>query len=237
MGFKKEDFKQRKKDILYKVIDCYLKIGEPIASEFLVSRYNLKISPATIRNEFQKLSREGYLYKCHISSGRIPTNKALKFFIDNLLTKEEVEDWKERWLEKLKEKIKEFRDFEETIEFLSEETRAFGFLYFPQNDTVIKKGLKYLFSDLEEKEFENQERLIIKLAELVEEFDNEIRKIESKNWPVVYIGRENPLLKIDNFSFLANRSRSQMMIFGILGNKVMPYEKNLGLLQAMAEIF
>lgn len=232
----KAEFKNRKKEILEKVVSCYLEKGEPIASEFLVMRYRLKVSPATIRNEFQELSRQGYLYKCHISSGRIPTDKALKVFIEEILERGEIENWKRRWLERIKTKERILRDLEKTIDFLANETRAFSFFYFPEKEMVIKKGMKYLFG-LIEKEWDDMNRhLIERLAESIEEFDEQIKKIELKQWPIVYIGKENPIVKVENLSFLINRGHSRPLVFGILGHKRMPYERNLGLLEAMAEI-
>lgn len=232
-----EEFKKRKQDILEKVVSCYLEKGEPIASEFLVMRYHLKISPATIRNEFQELSKEGYLYKCHISSGRIPTDKALKLFIENILESKEINIWKKRWLEKIKERIKALNDLEKTIDFLANETRAFSFFYSPYKETIIKKGLKYLFGFLDEDLEDLKYKVIEKLAESLEDFDDQIRRIRIKEWPIIYIGKENPVVKVDNLSFIINRGKSQPLIFGILGNKRMPYERNLGLLEAMSEIF
>ncbi|MGC8880890.1 MAG: hypothetical protein ACP5OX_01285 [Minisyncoccia bacterium] len=231
------EFKNRKKEILEKVVSCYLEKGQPIASEFLVMRYHLKISPATIRNEFQELSKDGYLYKCHISSGRIPTDKALKFFIGKILNGKEVEVWKRRWYEKMKEKIRVLNNLERTIDFLANETRAFSFFYLPEEEMVVKKGMKYLFGFLDEELEKIDCHLIKNLAESLENFDNQIRKIEINSWPVIYIGKENPLVRADNLSFLINHARSKPLIFGILGSKRMPYERNLGLLQAMAEIF
>lgn len=232
-----EEFKNRKKDILEKVVSCYLEKGEPIASEFLVVRYHLRISPATIRNEFQELSREGYLYKCHISSGRIPTDKAIKFFIEKILEGREIELWKKRWYEKIKEKIGAFKNWERTIDFLANETKSFSFFYLPEEEMVVKKGMKYLFGFLD-KEMEKIDcHLIRNLAESLENFDNQIRKMEINSWPVIYIGKENPIVRVDKLSFLINRAQSKPLIFGILGSKRMPYERNLGLLQVMAEMF
>jgi len=140
----KEELKNRKKRILERVVSCYLERGEPVASSFLVYHYHLDLSSATIRNDFQRLSKEGYLYKCHISSGRLPTDKALKFFISNILESGEINEWKHKWFEKLEERIPMLKDFEKLVEFLSEETKSFSFFYLSNENLLVKKGLRYL---------------------------------------------------------------------------------------------
>lgn len=65
--------------LLHNVIKQYIKIQEPIGSEYLRANLNFecKISSATIRNYFKTLCDEGFLVQAHASSGRIPTNKSL----------------------------------------------------------------------------------------------------------------------------------------------------------------
>ena len=68
-----------KREILFEyLIKEYLHTHEPIGSEFLRLRIDIKVSSATIRNYFKKMVDDGELAQPHISSGRIPTNKALK---------------------------------------------------------------------------------------------------------------------------------------------------------------
>lgn len=68
----------RKELLLKKVIIEYLRCKEPIGSESLKLSMNAKFSSATIRNYFKALTNEGWLFQPHISSGRVPTNRALK---------------------------------------------------------------------------------------------------------------------------------------------------------------
>ena len=68
----------KKSLILESIIQEYLKSLEPISSKQLMDTLEIKISSASIRNYFTKLAHEGALDQIHISSGRIPTNTALK---------------------------------------------------------------------------------------------------------------------------------------------------------------
>lgn len=74
-----------KKELLIGIIQEYIKSREPIGSEFLKSKQNLRISSATIRNYFKILEQEGALFQPHISSGRIPTNETLYMYWKNVL--------------------------------------------------------------------------------------------------------------------------------------------------------
>ncbi len=71
--------------ILENIIREYLKNPEPIGSEQLRAKLNIKISSSTIRSYFKKLEDGGFLMQIHISSGRIPTNSALKNFWKTML--------------------------------------------------------------------------------------------------------------------------------------------------------
>ncbi len=72
--------------LLDKVIQQYLKAGEPVGSETLKNALEINISSATIRNYFKVLMQEGVLIQSHTSSGRIPTNAALKNYWRSKLT-------------------------------------------------------------------------------------------------------------------------------------------------------
>lgn len=76
--------------ILKAVIEEYIERGEPIGSEVLEKKYELGVSPATIRNEMAKLIEAGYLKQPHTSAGRIPTKEAFRFYIDRLMEEKKL---------------------------------------------------------------------------------------------------------------------------------------------------
>lgn len=75
----------REKLVLSAIIDFYLITGETIGSRTLVKKYNIAHSSATIRNVMSDLEDMGFIAKTHTSSGRIPTDKGYKFYLDELL--------------------------------------------------------------------------------------------------------------------------------------------------------
>lgn len=85
-----EDLTQRQIDILRAIIKEYSETGTPVGSEILEKKYKLGISPATIRNEMVELAKKGYLKKTHFSSGRLPSAKGFRFYINHLMKQKEL---------------------------------------------------------------------------------------------------------------------------------------------------
>lgn len=78
-------FSDREKLVLGAIIDYYLTQGETVGSRTLVKKYSLDLSSATIRNVMSDLEEDGYISKTHTSSGRIPTSKGYKYYVQTLL--------------------------------------------------------------------------------------------------------------------------------------------------------
>ncbi|WP_457677958.1 heat-inducible transcriptional repressor HrcA [Thermovibrio sp.] len=80
----KESLSERERDVLLKVVELYLREGEPVGSRTLQKTYSLPFSPATIRNVMADLEDKGFLYQPHTSAGRVPTDEGLKVYINSL---------------------------------------------------------------------------------------------------------------------------------------------------------
>ncbi|MGL5089154.1 MAG: heat-inducible transcriptional repressor HrcA [Cetobacterium sp.] len=80
----------REKLVLGAIIDFYLLSGDTIGSRALVKKYNIDLSSATIRNVMSDLEDMGFVIKTHTSSGRIPTDKGYKFYLEELLKIEKI---------------------------------------------------------------------------------------------------------------------------------------------------
>lgn len=83
---------ERKRMILFSVINSYIRAGEPIGSKSLANEYSLDISSATIRNEMSTLEKMGFLEKAHTSSGRLPSDKGYRVYVNYLLDSEDLKD-------------------------------------------------------------------------------------------------------------------------------------------------
>lgn len=74
----------RRRAVLRAIVADYIASQEPVGSKSLVERHNLKVSPATIRNDMNVLESEGFIEQTHASSGRIPTEAGYRAFVDAL---------------------------------------------------------------------------------------------------------------------------------------------------------
>lgn len=84
------DLTPRQVDILKHIVREYIDNAEPVGSETLEKKHDIGVSPATIRNEMAAMVKLGYLSKPHTSAGRIPTTKALKLYINELMREKEL---------------------------------------------------------------------------------------------------------------------------------------------------
>lgn len=76
---------ERKRKILKEIVDEYIETAEPVSSAIIVEKYEPDISSATVRNAMADLEKEGYLEKTHTSSGRVPSAKGYRLYVDELL--------------------------------------------------------------------------------------------------------------------------------------------------------
>lgn len=92
----------RKLKILQAIIRNYLETGEPVGSRTISKFTDLNLSSATIRNEMSDLEELGFIIQPHTSSGRIPSDKGYRLYVDMLLHEkvQEVEDMKELLIQK-----------------------------------------------------------------------------------------------------------------------------------------
>jgi heat-inducible transcriptional repressor len=81
---------ERKAAILRAVIEEYIDTAQPVGSAAVVSTADVRVSPATVRNDMAILETEGYLIQPHTSAGRVPTEKGYRYFVDHHLSQAEL---------------------------------------------------------------------------------------------------------------------------------------------------
>ena len=79
------DLNERKRIILKEVIDLFISTGEPVGSKAVMERLKDPCSSATIRNEMNALEKMGLLEQPHTSSGRVPTARGYRIYVDSLM--------------------------------------------------------------------------------------------------------------------------------------------------------
>jgi heat-inducible transcriptional repressor len=89
----------RSREIFRQIVDSYLKDGEPVGSRNLSRLLPQSLSPATVRNVMSDLEHLGLIYAPHISAGRLPTQKGLRFFVDAFMEIGDLSDEERRVIE------------------------------------------------------------------------------------------------------------------------------------------
>lgn len=75
--------------ILKLIVEEFIKTAKPIGSQTLIDAYNLTYSSATIRNEMFSLEEDGFIEKPHTSSGRVPSAKGYRYYIEHLRSQDD----------------------------------------------------------------------------------------------------------------------------------------------------
>lgn len=84
------ELSERQLQILQAIIDDYVENAEPVGSRSLTKHHDLGVSPATIRNEMSDLEEMGYLTHPHTSAGRVPSDKAYRLYVNELMKKKNL---------------------------------------------------------------------------------------------------------------------------------------------------
>ena len=84
------DLSDRQRLLLKAIVEEYIDNAEPVGSEIVERKYNLGVSPATIRNEMVRLTDLGFLRQPHTSAGRVPTSIGFRFYIQELMKEKQL---------------------------------------------------------------------------------------------------------------------------------------------------
>ena len=113
----------RRERVLKLIVEHFIKTAEPVGSRTLIEEYNLNYSGATIRAEMNSLEQEGFLEKTHTSSGRVPSSKGYRYYIEHLRERSVSDEFKYQMQSILDEKIRSIDDvIKESCEILSQMT-------------------------------------------------------------------------------------------------------------------
>ncbi len=121
--------------ILKCIVDYFIKTATPVGSSTLIEKYDLPYSSATIRNEMAILEAQGFIEKTHTSSGRIPSSKGYKYYVENLRTNDLDEELKSKLALILDKKAKSVEDvIKDSCEMISHMTNLASVVLGPNAD-------------------------------------------------------------------------------------------------------
>lgn len=242
----------RQEALLASIINEYVETAEPVSSKFLEKHGDFGVSSATIRAEMNELERMGYLAQLHTSGGRVPTEKAYRFFVDNLTSEESYDlpmEYKRRISKTISGAGDNPRDINKAVaQVLSALSDNLVIAGVPEEDDFFKVGLSGLFEMPEFREFEKAFRL----TSFFDEFEGAFRQFEKefwgqesipfiKNWEEdirVLIGRENTFGEIKDETVMFARYSLPHDYSGsltMIGPIRMDYCKNIGLIKYTTE--
>jgi len=113
----------RRDRILKLIVEHFIKTAQPVGSQTLINEYGLQYSSATIRAEMNALEVDGLLEKTHTSSGRVPSSKGYRYYIDNLREKSVSDEFKYQMQTILDQKTQSIENvIKESCEILSQMT-------------------------------------------------------------------------------------------------------------------
>ncbi len=229
---------ERQRLILFAVVEEYIKNAQPVGSMLVFEKYDFDISPATFRIEFAELEDMGYLYQPHTSSGRVPTDKGYRLFVNYLLEKRRVEKEKMKkiFTELLSAKKMQDDIFAELARSISEASQSVVLSGPVDSKMLFKSGIEEIFS---QPEFDDAS-LRKDLGNIMDTFEYNIPKILDKlseDQFLVLIGKENPLKGAKGFSMIVSKCNllGSDGILAILGPKRMNYKKNIDIINLLTK--
>ena len=134
------EISNKSKQVFKSFIELYLESGQPVGSDTLSKKLGINISSSNIRSIMANLQKEGFLFAPHVSAGRLPTDKGMRYFVDGLLefgrlSKKERETIRGQ----CKSKGVSFEDIlDEASKTLSGLSKCAGFVVAPKYQNKIK---------------------------------------------------------------------------------------------------
>jgi len=221
----------RQQHLLSAILKEYVASAEPISSGALAKVSDLDISPATIRHELSALEETGYLIQPHTSSGRIPTEKAWRWYVQNLLQSNQV---KKDTREDVQEIIRTYRHtHSEMLRHLAKRLASLA------NETVVLApgphetyytGLSNLFR---QPEFERLD-MVQQMSRVIDRFDEIMQQMfEHLEEDVsVLVGKDNPF-GADTGAVMAtyHLPNHRRGVIGILGPMRQDYDEHVAMIR------
>lgn len=224
------EISERKELILLTLIKEYIKTAQPISSGFLVEKYKLGISSATARNEMADLEDLGYIFQPHTSAGRIPTEKAYRYYVENHVINKKN---KETDFKNLKNDLTNSEeDLKKIAKSMADISKNAVFWAFHKNN-LYYTGISNLFTQPEFR----QSEIICDVSVIIDRMEEIIADIfdDLNDGQDIYIGEKNPFGNFLSTVLLKYNYNNQVGVVGVLGPMRMDYEKNLSLINFLKQ--
>lgn len=220
---------ERQALILAAIIEQYAEVASPVGSSLLAKVFN--VSSATIRTEMFELESLGYIKQTHTSSGRVPTDKGYRYYVNNVVgnpsQSKELVRGEKALITRVKQAGVPERMIKNAVDTLVELTHNLGLATI--GDQLYISGLSNLFN---QPEFMNGQ--VLQVARLLDNLEPWIKEV-SPNQPLsVYIGQENPIGRNADCTLIISKFRgpfSDQSYIGTLGSTRQSYREVMYLVQ------
>ncbi|OGU37687.1 MAG: heat-inducible transcription repressor HrcA [Ignavibacteria bacterium RIFOXYB2_FULL_35_12] len=140
------ELNEREKSILRYIIQQFILTASPVGSRNITKRYDLGISPATVRNIMSDLEESGFIDHPHTSAGRIPTDKGYRFYVDSLMNVQAIDNNEKKMIDKeFESKLDETDELlKVTSNILSKITRQLACVTYPKLETGALEKLQII---------------------------------------------------------------------------------------------
>jgi len=195
-----DDLTPRQIELLRAIILEYTETGEAVGSDILDKKHKLGVSPATIRNDMVILAKNGYLKKEYFSSGRVPTAKAYRFYIKNLMHEKELSTAEEV---SYKSDVWDFRNevhmlLQHAAHALARRTQLLAVAMTDQGD-VYYFGVNNILTNREFWDI-NQARYLFDQLDQMRYWQDVIRRFEKNEEELLYIFADEEDPQVDNIT-------------------------------------
>lgn len=223
---------ERQVQILTAIIEQYAEVAAPVGSVTLAKLFG--VSSATIRSEMARLEERGYITQPHTSSGRVPTDRGYRFYVNQLTETQSVElTQKDRGTRAIEARVSTHgnradRAIRSAVDSLVDLTQNLGLATI--GDELYMSGIGNLFS---QPEF-LQGQHVQAVARLLDNLEPWLREAAPNEPLNVYIGAENPIGKTSGVSLVVSRFRSpysDRSYIGVLGPTRQSYARVMRLVR------
>jgi transcriptional regulator of heat shock response len=220
------DITERQREVLMAIIKEFMESADEVGSVTLLEKYDFGVSSATIRNEMVSLMEEGFLEKKHVSSGRFPTDQAIRMYV-----KEQLEDSQTNPMLSIEIKQEIYRErfnrdsvTNSVLKLLSENTNSVAFV-------VLDGILRYWgLSNILRYDELNNEQTLRSLINIIEDPSFLIKLCQKYGGAKVslLIGEESGIRNLEECSIAFIKTpfwESKESYVGVLGSKRMDYSR------------
>ena len=213
--------------------------NEEAFSKALIEVGSFDVSGATIRNEMQILTSEGFIAQPHVSAGRVPTAIGYRMYVKEFMEPTKEERSVQKKFNELKEHYLKRKDQErvyDAVTLLSQMSPNVAFATVPHRESVFYMGLSNI---LRQPEFQQDALLASKVVEVLESsLSRFLQNVDVDSSVRYYIGEEHILQELQSCSLLVTEYKIRGMkgAIGILGPMRMDYAYNTVALELAADL-